>query len=85
VSTEADDILDLGDLDLSDGNSSEFEVIEHLDQLSKAAEDADDAPDLAKERGQLVNQLERASALAKKIDDPIVTWLIQSTLMRLRE
>ena len=85
MTIKAGDILDLGDLDLSASDSSEFEVIEHLDELDKAAEEADDAPDLAKERSQLVNQLERASALAKEIDDPIVTWLIQSTLMRLRE
>ena len=85
MSTEADDILDFGDLDLSDGDSSEFEVIEHLDQLSMAAEDADNAPDLAKERGQLVNQLDQSSALAKEFGDPIVTSLIQSALARLRD
>ena len=73
MTIKAGDILDLGDLDLFASDSSEFEVIEHLDELDKAAEETDDAPDLAKERSQLVNQLERASALAKEINDPIVT------------
>jgi hypothetical protein len=85
VTIKVGDILDLGDLDLSASDSSEFEVIEHLDELDKAAEEADDAPDLAKERGQLVNQLDQVLALAKEFGDPIVTSLIQSALARLRD
>lgn len=95
MTAEKEDFFELGDLDRIDPHSqSQFEVIEHLDELySPVAENGNvrklqelaRAYELNRSRSQLIRYLEFAFAFAKEMDDPIVISLIQDALAHLRE
>lgn len=97
MSNEKDEILDLGDLDNTvrptkiidnTGAYSEAEIekeLKGLDALANMVIEDNDTSALARKIARLVNQLELAAASAKDVEDPIVKWLIQSALVRLRK
>jgi hypothetical protein len=92
MSTVEEDLFDVGELERltakqKAGNyqPSEAEVEAMLRDLDAIVIPTDDEPAQDRDRSEIISHIESATALAKPINDPILTWLMQTTLAHLQE